>query len=137
MSIDTGLLRETLETALTHDDAFPARFYAILFERNPELRRLFVRNSEGAQHKMFAQKLIALVDHLDDPAWRDRELAALARSHVGYGVTEEMYPLVGGALIDALREACGEAWTDETNQAWTAAYDVLTRAILAVPVATE
>lgn len=133
ISIDTALLRETLELALVHDDRFPDRFYTLLFAAHPELRPLFHRNSAGAQSKMFAQKLTALVDNLEDPGYQGRELAEIARSHAEYGARPEMYPIVGEALIAALREACGDAWSPEAERAWAAAYDALSRAILAVP----
>src|SRR6188474_710567 len=127
---DVELMRETLELTLTRDDSFPARFYQILFEAHPEVRALFHRNSPGAQNKMFAQKLTAVVDHLDDPAWLGREMSQLAANHVRYGVTPEMYPWVGDALRATLREACGEAWTPEAERAWTEAYASLVAAIL-------
>jgi hemoglobin-like flavoprotein len=130
MILDTALLRDTLETALAADDTFPARFYERLFEAHPEVRPLFNRNSPGAQRKMFAQKLVALVDHLEDTTWIDRELAKLAVSHVRYGVTAEMYPWVGEALIATLREACGPEWSEQAEEAWVEAYDRLTRAVL-------
>jgi nitric oxide dioxygenase len=135
MAPDPALLRATLELTLAADDSFPARFYQRLFAAHPELVTLFHRNSTGSQHKVFAQKLAALVDHLDDPAWSERELAALAASHARYGVTHEVYPWVGTALIETLREVCGFAWSAAAEQAWTEAYARLTRAILAAPPA--
>lgn len=135
MSMDLALLRDTLEQALSAEEDFPRLFYATLFARHPQLRSLFQRNSPGAQQKMFAQKLTAVVDHLDDPAWAQRELSALAQSHVGYGVTHEMYPWVGEALIDALRVSCGAAWSEEADRAWRQAYAAITQAVLAVATA--
>lgn len=79
---------------------------------------------------MFAQKLVAIVDHIDQPDWLARELEALATSHHSYGVTAEMYPWVGDALIDALREACGPHWNSDTESAWRRAYAALADAIL-------
>lgn len=127
---DAHILRETLELVLANDDTFPRRFYELLFERHPQAQALFHRSSPGAQNKMFANKLTALVDHVDDPAWLERELATLAANHVGYGVTPEMYPWVGDALLATLREACGEAWTADAERAWTETYTAMTRAIL-------
>ena len=98
--------------------------------RIPKCSALFHRSTPGAQNKMFAQKLTALVDHLDDPSWLGRELSTLAANHVTYGVTAEMYPWVGEALIATLREACGEAWIAEAERAWTDAYASLVTAIL-------
>jgi len=129
--IDLDVLRSTLELTLARDDSFPARFYELLFERFPEVRPLFHRSSPGAQQKMFALKLSALVDHLDDPTWTDRELASLARSHAGYGVTEDMYVWVGETLVATLREACGDDWSDRAEAAWREAYATMVRAILA------
>jgi hemoglobin-like flavoprotein len=127
---DTRILRETLELTLARDDTFPTRFYERLFEAHPDVRALFHRSTPGAQNKLFAQKLVALVDHLDDPAWLDRELGKLAASHERYGVTPEMYPWVGDALVATLKEACGDAWSDEAERAWSDAYTSLMRAIL-------
>lgn len=125
------LLRETLEITLARDDSFPQRFYTLLFEAHPHVRGMFTRNSPGAQNKMFAQKLAAIVDHMNDPAWLDRELRGIVVSHASYGVTQEMYDWVGTALITTLREACGDAWTAEAEQAWSEAYAAIARAIVA------
>jgi len=124
------ILRETLELTLARDDTFPLRFYERLFAAHPEVRPLFHRSTPGAQNKMFAQKLTALVDHLDEPDWLHRELPRLAASHSTYGVTAEMYPWVGDALIETLREACEDAWTPEAEAAWKQAYASLVAAIL-------
>ena len=128
---DVRLLRETLELTLARDDTFPTRFYERLFAAHPEVQALFHRSTPGAQNKMFAQKLTAIVDHLDDPEWLGRVLAMLAANHVSYGVTAKMYPWVGEALIATLREACGDAWSPEAERAWVDAYASLEKAILA------
>jgi hemoglobin-like flavoprotein len=131
--MSTKILRDTLELTLAQDDTFPLQFYDRLFAAHPTVKALFHRSTPGAQNKLFAQKLVALVDHLDDPEWLDRELGKLALSHLSYGVTPEMYPWVGDALIATLREACGDAWTDEAERAWSDAYASLMRAILDAP----
>ena len=123
------VLRDTLELTLARDDTFPQRFYDNLFGAHPELRAMFKRNSPGAQNKLFAQKLAAIVDHVNDPGWLDRELGALSASHQSYGVTNEMYAWVGDALLATLREACGDEWTADAERAWTDAYGALARAI--------
>ena len=131
MTPDHRLLQDTLEIALAQEDDFAGRFYKLLFSEHPELEPLFYRSSRGALTKMFAQKLVTLVDHLEDPAWVDRELGALARAHSGYGVTPDMYWPVGAALIATLREACAEEWSAEAERVWTAAYEKLARAMIA------
>ncbi len=128
--IDTRLLRTTLELTLARDDTFPRRFYDRLFAAHPEVKPLFHRSTPGALNKMFAQKLSAIVDHLDDPKWLGQELATLAANHTGYGVTSEMYAWVGEALIATLAEACGDEWSADAQAAWTEAYASICRAIL-------
>jgi hemoglobin-like flavoprotein len=72
-----------------------------------------------------------IVDHVEDPEWLEHELAAVAASHVKYGVRPEMYRWVGDALIETLRDACGAEWTDEAESAWRAAYARIEGAVLA------
>jgi hemoglobin-like flavoprotein len=125
------LLRETLELTLARDDTFPLRFYERLFDAHPEVRAMFHRNSPGAMNKLFAQKLIAIVDNIDDPQWLSRELAGLVAAHATYGVTNEMYAWVGDALIATLTEACGDAWSPAAETAWREAYAALVAEMLA------
>lgn len=128
--IDPAMLRDSLEAVLAMDDTFPKRFYELLFQRHPAVEKLFVRASPGAQRKMFAQKLTMIVDHIEDAAWMERELGKLRDSHTSYGVTDEMYPWVGEALIDTIREALGAEFTPEVERNWREAYDILVKAIL-------
>jgi hemoglobin-like flavoprotein len=135
MSSRAALLRDTLEIALC-DDRFPALFYDKLFAARPSLRPMFTRNSPGAQQKMFAQKLAAIVDSVDQPELLRAEARAIAKSHASYGIRPEMYGWVGEALIAALREAVGPGeWTAEAEAAWTEAYAAVAEAVLAEPPA--
>ena len=56
--------------------------------------------------------------------------SALAKRHVGYGAKPEYYPVVGGALIDAMAAVAGDAWTPEIEQAWAGAYAVVAGAMI-------
>ena len=129
MSLENRRLRDSLELALVNDEHFGQHFYELLFAREPQLKQLFQRNSPGAQSKMFAQKLTALVDHLENPEAFARELMALASSPREYGVTAAMYAPVGEALLDTMRRACGDAFTEELEQAWRGAYRALSDAM--------
>jgi hemoglobin-like flavoprotein len=119
------LLRESFELVLEKDQDFPIRFYEILFERHPETRALFKSNSFRVQAKMLAQMLMGIVDHFDERDWLERELGALGAAHAGYGVTLEMYGLVGAALIDAIAEGCGPSFTSEHRVAWEEGYQLI------------
>src|SRR6185503_7557534 len=116
-----NLIQRNLEVVSTNAPDLTARFYAKLFERHPELSRLFGRRSAEAQERMLLEAIVAVVDHLDDLPWLEGTLRALGSKHVEYGVTDDMYPLVAGALIDTLREASGERWDTLTAEAWAGA----------------
>lgn len=132
MKSDAQILRDTLELTLAADDSFPKRFYDRLFARHPEVIPMFHRNSPGAQRKMFAQKLTMIVDHVEDPAWLERELRTVAESHARYGVRPEMYAWIGEALIETLRDACDSDWSESAERAWRDAYAKIVESIFAV-----
>jgi hemoglobin-like flavoprotein len=129
---DALLLRQTFEIAV-NDPRFGALFYERLFRQHPNLAPLFKRNSDGAQQKMFAQKLAAIVDAVEDADALRAELEAIARSHATYGVTPEMYDWVGAVLIETLREAAADEWSADAERAWRSAYGVIVGTILAQP----
>lgn len=122
------LLRDTLELALL-DPRFGSVFFERLFAAHPDLRARFVHNSAGAQEKMFAQKLCAIIDGADDPRALAREASAIARTHGGYGATREMYDWVGEALVETLRDLAADEWSDEAEEAWRDTYGALVQAI--------
>ncbi len=125
-----SLLRDTFEVAV-NDPMFGARFYERLFQAHPETKALFTRHSPGAQHKMFAQKLAAIVDAVVEPKILQQEAAAVRNTHGGYGVKPEMYDWVGDALIETLRESVGQDWSAEAERAWLEAYGAIKHLILA------
>lgn len=63
-------------------------------------------------------------------------LENLGRRHVGYGVEERHYDLVGAALLWTLQEGLGDRYTAAVREAWTAAYSTLA-AIMREAAATE
>jgi hemoglobin-like flavoprotein len=107
------------------------RFYAKLFQRHPELQRLFGRRSQREQEKMLTEAILAVVGHMEDAAWLRGVLRPLGAKHVTYGVTEAMYPLVANALIDTLREVSGSAWSPEVQSAWSGALNAVAGEMIA------
>ena len=137
MALDGPFLRDHLELVLQRDEHFPARFYEILFARHPEVRSLLARNSDGAQHSLLAQTLMAILDHLDDPQWLRERLSLLGEHHVRYGVTRPMYDWVGEALIASMAEATQDEWSPRHQQQWEGAYQVLVTLMCPSPTSAE
>lgn len=97
------------------------RFYTKLFERHPDLKPLFGRRSAAAQEKMLLEAILAVVDHMEDATWLQETLRPMGAKHLGYGVRDEMYPLVADTLIATLREISGRSWSDPLERAWAGA----------------
>lgn len=121
-------IRSSFERIRRTSPLVTSRFYGILFERHPHLRSLF-RDPES-QAEMLMEMLVSIVDHLDDAPWLQTTLAGLGARHVEYGVSAEMYPLVGECLLAALAEAAGDAWDDALEAAWRRAYEEISAHML-------
>jgi len=124
MSLDPNILRSSFDIVIDRRPDLTVRFYEILFARNPELQPMF-RRDRGVQAKMLAEAITAVLDHLEDASWLQSTLATLGAKHVEYGVTPPMYDIVGGALLETLAEAAGDAWTPEVATQWTLAYQAI------------
>ncbi len=128
---DKGLLLESIGWAAEREPVITRRFYEILFERYPQVRPLFGRNSGDNQARMLQDAIVAALDHIEDGEWLAQTMGAMGAKHIGYGVTDEMYPMVGESLIATLAELCGERWTAEHEAAWARVYGALTDLALA------
>ena len=124
MSLNPSILRASFDVVIDRRPDLTVRFYEILFAKYPQLAPLF-RRDRGAQAKMLAEALAAVLDHLEDAPWLTHTLGALGAKHVGYGVTDVMYDQVGDALLATLAEAAAEAWTAEVAIQWTAAFGAI------------
>ena len=98
-----------------------ALFYDKLFERDPTVSPLF-KGDMSAQGAKLMTMIGAAVALLERPAQLNAALAELGARHAGYGVRDEHYASVGGALLDTLAAALGDAFTPEVRAAWAAMY---------------
>ena len=106
-----------------------ALFYNNLFEADPTLQVLFKGNME-AQGKKLMQMIGAAVGKLRDLATLVPILQSLAARHVGYGVQDAHYALVGGALLKTLEQGLGPAFTPQVKAAWTEVYGVMSSVMI-------
>ncbi len=94
-------------------------FYGFLFERYPQVKPLFGRNSQEEQAKMLTEAVAMLVANVDDPEFVRTTMLSVGEKHVDYGVEDQMYPWVGECLVATLEQVSAEAWTPELETAWT------------------
>ena len=99
-------------------------FYGRLFELAPEVRPLFP-DDLAEQKKKLMQMLGLAVTGLNSPETLLPAVVGLGERHSGYEVAPEHYAIVGEALIWALKQGLGNEFTQDVEEAWTAAYGTL------------
>jgi len=119
------LIRTSWSAVEPISDAAARLFYDRLFESDPAIKRLFAKTDMQAQRGILMQTLALLVSSLDDFERVVPVLEALGRVHAGYGVRERHYDTVEAALLWALDRGLGEAFDDETADAWATAYSAV------------
>lgn len=120
------LVQKTFEMVAPIADVAAGLFYGRLFEVDPSLKPLFRGDIKDQGKKLMATIKIA-VQSLDRLEALVPVVQALGRRHLAYGVRDEHYDTVGGALLWTLEKGLGEAFTPEVKEAWTIVYGVLAK----------
>jgi hemoglobin-like flavoprotein len=105
-------------------DTAASIFYDRLFTIAPETRALFPGDMAEQRRKLITM-LAAVVNGLGNLDSILPVASALAKRHVGYGVTAKLYEPVGEALLWTLERGLRSDWTREVAAAWAAAYATL------------
>jgi hemoglobin-like flavoprotein len=119
------LVRETWKQIAPTGDAAADLLYRRLFEIDPTARELFRTTDMFAQRQKLLQTLGFAVSGLDNLDLLMPTVEDLGRRHAGYGVTEAHYDSLGAALLWALEQRLGRAWTPAVAAAWTEVYGLL------------
>src|SRR5262245_40204691 len=104
-------------------------FYGRLFTVAPQVRPMF-RGSISEQSKKLLTMLNYIIVKLDRLDELKDDIAKLARSHAGYGVTELHYTVVGEVLLRTLEQGLGDQWNNDLKEAWTVCYTILSSAMI-------
>jgi hemoglobin-like flavoprotein len=123
------LVQASFAALETVSDDVAATFYRRLFELNPSLAPLF-KNDMAAQGMKFMEKLALAVMALEDLDSIARLVDTLGRSHVSYGVQTTHYQTAREALLLALEDHLGAAFNADLCNAWTAAFDTISIAMI-------
>jgi hemoglobin-like flavoprotein len=99
-------------------------FYNRLFTLEPSLRPMF-KGDIRQQGQMLMSMIGAAVSGLKNLDTLVPVVRGLGARHAGYGVRDEHYAIVGGALLWTLEQGLGEKFTAEVRDAWAAAYGLL------------
>ena len=117
-----GLLADSWSVLAHRRADIAAAFYQVLFDRYPQLRPLFARTEMRAQYEKFAGMVDEIVALRNEPRQVVRNAVLLGQRHARYGVTREHYAPAGAALLQALGDALGPAFTPAVREAWSEGY---------------
>lgn len=120
--MNVNLLRSSFEALRPQAPALVDRFYAILFERYPEVRPMFAHTDLPRQKQMLVQALALLIANLEKPGVLKDYLGSLGARHVRYGVRDEHYAAVGECLLAAMAEMAGPWWSPNLEREWAETY---------------
>jgi hemoglobin-like flavoprotein len=118
------LVQSSWEKVKPIADKAAGLFYGKLFELNPAYRELFPQDMAGQGAKLMAM-INTAVNGLANLQAIVPAVEELGKRHVGYGVKDEDYDVVGEALLWTLEAGLGEEFTEEVRQAWTDSYLLL------------
>lgn len=119
------LVRASWDAAATHADALASSFYAHLFEIDPSAAALFAHVDMVGQRVKLVRSLALVVRAIDDPDALLPALGALGKRHTHYGVEDHHFESVGAALLAALEDTLGVAFTSQIRDAWASSYTLV------------
>ena len=122
------LLRETFKAIEPMAQETGEMLYNKLFEIDPSLQPLF-KGDIKTQAKMVITAIGLAVSGLDKPEGLQDQVKSLGTRHITYGVPPRDVNTFGAALIWALDQSLGPAFTPEVKDAWIAAYGALSVAM--------
>lgn len=121
------IVQATAPAVAVHAEAITRRFYALMFEGNPEVKAYFnqAHQHPGGQQRALAGAICAYAANIDNLSALGPAVELIAQKHCSLNIQPEHYPIVGKYLLLAIRDVLGEAATDEIIAGWADAYQFL------------
>ena len=107
-------------------------FYGRLFELDPSLKPLFKTDDMKEQGRKLMATIGVAVSSLERLDEILPTVQALGNKHAHqYNIPDSSYETVGQALLWTLGKGLGDAFTDDTREAWTLTYTTLADVMIA------
>lgn len=129
--MDAILLKQSFELIQPQKEAFARSFYQRLFAYYPQTQRLFAQTDMNRQCSSLMATLAAVVAGVERGDNLTPVLQKLGEKHHRYGTEANHYPLVGKVLLETFSEYLGPRFTQEVQNAWSQAYDLISSQMIA------
>jgi len=118
------LIKSSWAQVVPISDKAAELFYGKLFEMDPSVRPLF-KGDMVEQGQKLMRMIGTAVNGLDRLDAIVPAVQQLGVRHIAYGVKDEHYDTVGAALLWTLETGLGDAFTEDTKEAWATVYGIL------------
>lgn len=135
--LNSKLLKESFSLLAPQANELVENFYALLFERYPDVKPLFKNTKPEDQHKKLVAALKGVISNLDKPDTLKKILSEMGKRHQGYGALEPHYEAVSATLIEAMSVLAGDAWNQDYEEAWRSAMALISKIMLSAYSKTE
>ena len=114
-----AVIEQSLELAAERSEDLTPLVYERLFREQPQMLELFWRDTNGAiKGEMLARVFEAILDFVGERLYAHHLIQCEVVTHAGYDVPPDVFATFFPVVAATLREALGEAWTVEIDQAW-------------------
>ena len=129
-----ALVQSSFRAVLGLSDLVSDLFYRRLFLLDPSLKPMFRGDIQQQGQKLISVLRVCVLglDNLDQLI---PTVEALGKRHVGYGVKDEHYDTVATALLWAMQQGLGDAFTPAVAAAWVEVYTILASVMKAAAAA--
>jgi nitric oxide dioxygenase len=125
-----AIIKSTAPLLKENGEAITTQMYKVLFSKYPETQVLF-KDASPQQHKKLANAVYAYAANIDKLENLSKGIEQMAAVHVKTKVMPEHYPMVGDALLQAIKSVLGNRASDEVMSAWEEAYGFLADILIA------
>ena len=116
---DAETVEQSLEIAAERGGDLTPIVYARLFERQPEMKALFWRDSDNSiKGEMLMRVFEAILDFIRARQFADHLIQTEVVTHAGYDVPPVVFATFFGLVAEVVEEACGPDWSPAMSQAW-------------------
>jgi hemoglobin-like flavoprotein len=116
---DAAAIERSLDIAAERAGDLTPRVYEILFDRQPEMKALFWRDTGGAiKGEMLMRVFEAIFDFIGERQYADHLIQCEVVTHAGYDVPPGVFATFFGLVCEVVREACADQWTTGMDAAW-------------------
>ncbi|HPA89744.1 MAG TPA: globin [Quisquiliibacterium sp.] len=124
MHASADLIEKSLEAVAERVGDPAPLVYRRLFDGNPDLQALFLRDhDDSVKGQMFQQVIEAVLDFVGPRGFADGLFATEWVNHQGLGVPGDQFTRFFDVLVETFRDVLGADWTDDFDRAWRTVID--------------